>query len=95
MKKEDNSLKEMQELVKVIKPLADIIAPTLLKIKELDAPVIKRAQWMNFVIMIGLALLIGILTYTGKIDGSAATGLIGAIIGYVFGYIYAKREKVN
>ena len=27
------------------------------------------------------------------IDGSAATGLIGTVIGYIFGHIYSDRKK--
>ncbi len=48
---------------------------------------------MNFSIMITLCVGVIALAYTKVIDGSAATGLIGAVIGYVFGHIYSKREK--
>ena len=92
-KPENNETEDLERLAKVLKPLADTLAPTFLKIKELEAPIIKRQQWMNFCVMIALAILIGSLTFFGKIDGSAATGLLGSIIGYVFGYIYGKRDK--
>jgi uncharacterized membrane protein YjjP (DUF1212 family) len=93
MKEKETDIKDIENLVKVLKPLADTLAPAFLKIKELEAPVIRRQQWMNFVIMVLLAGLIGVLTYLGRIDPSAATGLLGSIIGYVFGFIYGKREK--
>ena len=60
---------------------------------KVNEPIIKRAQWMNFIIMLIVTLAVVGLSYIGKIDGSAATGLLGAIIGYVFGHIYSNREK--
>lgn len=86
---EDNG----EELVKLIKDLGVSLGPLLLKNKELDAPIIKRQQWMNFTIMMLLCAGVILLAWVKAIDGSAATGLIGAVIGYVFGHIYSKREK--
>ena len=88
-KKEDNG----EEIVKLIKDLGVSLGPLLLKNKELDAPIIKRQQWMNFSIMITLCIGVVTLAFTKSIDGSAATGLIGAVIGYVFGHIYSKKDK--
>jgi Na+/H+ antiporter NhaA len=93
--KDEVTTKDVEKLAKALKPLVDTLAPTFLKIKELEAPVIRRQQWMNFTIMVLLAVAIAGLTYQGKIDGSAATGLLGSIIGYVFGFIYGKRNKTG
>ena len=82
-----------EELVKLIKDLGVSLGPLLLKNKELDAPIIKRQQWMNFTIMMLLGVGVISLAWIKAIDGSAATGLIGAVIGYVFGHIYSKKEK--
>lgn len=86
---EDNG----EELLKLIKDLGVAIGPMLIKNKELDAPIIKRQQWMNFFIMSTLCIGVFVLAYIKVIDGSAATGLMGAVIGYVFGHIYSKKEK--
>ena len=86
---EDNG----EELIKLIKDLGVSLGPLLLKNKELDAPIIKRQQWMNFIIMITICAGVIILAYDKVIDGSAATGLIGAVIGYIFGHIYSKSER--
>ena len=86
---EDNS----EKLLGLIKDLGDTFGPMLLKNQEINAPIIRRSQWMNFSIMITLCLGVIALAYTKVIDGSAATGLIGAVIGYVFGHIYSKKDK--
>jgi len=96
MEKKANENEDSEQIIKLVEavtPLAKVLGPIFEKHEEKKAPIIRRQQWMNFTIMIVLALLIGGLTFLGKIDGSAATGLLGAIVGYVFGYIYAKREK--
>ena len=86
---EDNS----EKLLAMIKELGITLGPLFLKNQEINAPIIKRSQWMNFSIMITLCLGVIVLAYTKVIDGSAATGLIGAVIGYVFGHIYSKKDK--
>ena len=82
-----------EELLNVIKELGISLGPMLLKNKELDAPIIKRQQWMNFCIMMTICIGVVVLAYGKVIDGSAATGLIGAVVGYVFGHIYSKGDK--
>ena len=86
---EDNS----EQMLAMIKDLGNTFGPLLLKNQEINAPIIRRQQWMNFAIMITVCLGIIALAYTKIIDGSAATGLIGAVIGYIFGHIYSKKEK--
>lgn len=94
MKKQTKSEEDNDEkLTKLIKDLGVSLGPLWLENKEINAPIIKRQQWMNFTIMLTLCGGVIALAYTKVIDGSAATGLIGAIIGYVFGYIYSKKEK--
>ena len=86
---EDNG----EQLLALIKGLGVTLGPIFLKNQEINAPIIKRQQWMNFTIMITLCIGVIALAYAKVIDGSAATGLIGAVIGYVFGHIYSKKEK--
>jgi hypothetical protein len=93
IKKQQVSKDESAEILKALAPLVDSIAPVISKYQESNLPIIKRNQWMNFLIMISLILIVGILTYARIIEGSAATGLIGAIIGYVFGHIYSNKDK--
>ena len=90
---EDEEEDNGEEVIKLIKDLGVSLGPLLLKNKELDAPIIKRHQWMNFAIMMTLCVGVLALAYAKVIDGSAATGLIGAVIGYVFGHIYSKKER--
>jgi hypothetical protein len=84
---------ETKELLKLVKDLGSTFGPIFLKNQELNVPIIKRTQWMNFIIMISVCVGVVFLAYSGTIDGSAATGLLGAVIGYVFGHIYSKKEK--
>lgn len=81
------------EILEAVKPLVEIISPLINKNLEVRSPIIRRSQWMNYSIMIVLTVGIIFLSSLEIIDGSAATGLLGAIIGYVFGHIYSKREK--
>ena len=95
-KKEDERVEEIDEseaFLNTITELGVSLGPLLLKNKELDAPIIKRQQLINFTIMFTVCFGIMILAYTRTIDGSAATGLLGAVIGYVFGHIYSKKDK--
>lgn len=94
MKKQANQEDDNgEQIITLIKDLGVSLGPLLLKNKEIDAPIIKHQQWMNFIIMITLCIGVIVLAYTKVIDGSAATGLIGAVIGYVFGHIYSKKDK--
>ena len=92
-KKQNQSEEELTNLMKVATPLIEAITPLVDKVQNNNKPVLKRAQWMNFIIMFSLIIIIGTLAYTKTIDGSAATGLIGAIIGYVFGHIYSYKNR--
>jgi len=92
MKKTKEEIED-KKLIWLIKDLGVSFGPLLLKNKELDAPIIKRQQWMNFIIMITLCVGVIVLAYTKAIDSSAATGLIGTVIGYIFGHIYSKKDK--
>ena len=80
----DNDLEDISRLIKRAEPI-------ILKYLEVNKPVVKRTQIMNFIIMMTLCLGIISLAIYNKIDGSAATGLIGAIIGYVFGSLYKTK----
>ena len=82
-----------EQFLALLKDLGVTFGPLFLKNQEINAPIIKRQQWMNFTIMITLCIGVIALAYAKVIDGSAATGLIGAVIGYVFGHIYSKKEK--
>lgn len=93
IKKQRVSKDESAETLKALAPLVDSIAPVISKYQENNLPIIKRNQWMNFLIMISLIFIVSGLAYTKIIDGSAATGLIGAVIGYVFGHIYSNKDK--
>ena len=85
-KKNDEGLEKLGEFIKEL-------APHYIKIQELNAPNIRRSQWMSFIVMMSILLGTIILAYYKIIDSSAATGLIGAVIGYVFGHIYSNKQR--
>jgi hypothetical protein len=43
--------------------------------------------------MMTILLSVGFLAWNKMIDGSAVTGLFGAVIGYVFGAIYQQKAS--
>jgi len=90
-KKEEDS--EFTELTKALGPILPKIGALLENINKANAPIIRRWQYMNFIIMMSLVVAISVLAYSKVIDGSATTGLFGVIIGYVFGYLYSKKDK--
>lgn len=94
MAKKESSQEEedITEALRKITPFVKEISPSLLENQRIKAPIIKRGQIINFSVMMTLILSIGILAYFKIIDGSAATGLLGAIIGYVFGGLYNKNK---
>ena len=81
-----------KDLIELLNPLLDKWVTTQTKIIEANAPIVKRWQWINFIIMLILSGGVLFLAYSRVIDGSAATGLIGAMIGYVFGRIYSDKS---
>jgi len=98
VKKKENTKEEIQEsdlkeLIDILKPLIEVIAPNYIEYQKIKAPLIERSQIINFLIMISILASITLLAYLKIIDGSAATGLIGAIIGYVFGGLYQNRNN--
>ncbi|MEL4306458.1 hypothetical protein [Methanococcoides sp. LMO-2] len=84
--------KDIADILNQITPFVETLAPKIIEYQKMKSPEIKRAQYMDFIIMILILIAITILTYCKLIDGSAATGLLGAVIGYVFGTLYKKEE---
>ena len=74
-------------------PLIASLAPSIIEYQKIQAPLIKRSQYLNFFIMLIVLIIIFLLAFFQKIDGSATTGLIGAIIGYVFGTLYSRDNR--
>jgi len=91
-RKSESDDSEFKDLAKALEPILEKLNPILETQAKANAPIVKRAQWMNFVIMFFIVVAIVGLAYLGRIDGSAATGLLGAIVGYVFGNIYSKKN---
>ena len=85
--------KDLGEIAEQLAPLIDSIAPHLIEYQKIKAPVIKRWQYINFTVMMAIIVSVSVLAGYKIIDGSAATGLIGAVIGYVFGGLYQQRNK--
>ena len=84
--------KDIADILEQITPFVETLAPKIVEYQKVRAPQIKRYQYVNFIIMMSILLSVFLLTYCELIDGSAATGLLGAVIGYVFGNLY-RREK--
>ena len=92
-KTDEEETVDIKELFVALGPLIDKLSPIITLTIEANAPIIRRGQWMNFTIMMVVVIGIILLAYSGKIDGSAATGLLGAVIGYVFGTIFSNKER--
>ncbi len=89
MDKKSNKKEEKQ--IDGLKEIEPIIGPYITKYFQHNAPITRRQQYMDFGIMVFITAGILILAFKKIIDGSAATGLIGVIVGYVFGHIYPKK----
>ncbi len=83
---------QIKDLLKVATPLIEKLGPMVIEYQKITEPRVKRVQIINSIIMVTLILAIAILAYLKLIDGSAATGLFGAIIGYVFGGLYNQNK---
>ena len=84
---------DVNSLIQAIAPIIPNLAEAFKVGQENTGKIIRRSQYMNFIVMTLICIIVTTLAFFGTIDGSAATGLLGAIIGYVFGYIYSKRER--
>ena len=85
--------KDIADIAEQITPFVEMVVPKIIEYQKVRVPIIKRGQNINFIVMMTILLSISILAYYKTIDGSAATGLIGAIIGYVFGGLYNQKER--
>ena len=96
--KEDSSKEEFYEekdiadILEQITPFVEKLSPQIIEYQKIKAPQIKRHQYINFIVMMTILISVFILAYYNTIDGSAATGLIGAVIGYVFGGLYKSND---
>jgi len=85
--------KDIADVLEQITPFVEKLSPQIIEYQKVKAPQVKRYQYINFTIMMTILASVSILAYCKIIDGSAATGLIGAVIGYVFGGLYQQRNK--
>lgn len=90
---EDVPEKDIGELLEQITPFLQVLAPSIVEYQKVKEPIIKRNQIINFIVMMTILIGVIILAYNNIIDGSAVTGLIGAVIGYVFGGLYQQKTK--
>ena len=73
--------KDIADILEQITPFIEKLAPQIIEYQKIRAPQIKRHQYINFIVMMTILLSVSILTFYKIIDSSAATGLIGAVIG--------------
>ena len=85
--------KDISDALEQITPFIEKLAPQIIEYQKDRAPQIRRYQYINFTIMMTILLSVSILAYYKIIDGSAVTGLIGAVIGYVFGGLYHQKSN--
>ncbi len=90
---EDENIEEkgLADILEQITPFIEKLAPQIFEYQKIKAPQIKRHQYINFIVMMTILVSVSLLAYYKIIDGSAATGLIGAVIGYVFGGLYQQK----
>ncbi|MFA4935467.1 MAG: hypothetical protein WC568_06490 [Candidatus Methanoperedens sp.] len=86
-----NEEEDIAELLKKITPFVEVVAPRFIEYQKIKAPQILLDLSINFIIMVLILGLVSYLAFYKIIDGSAATGLIGAVIGYVFGGLYQRK----
>ena len=91
--KEELPEQNIGEFLEQITPFVETLAPNIIEYQKVRVPIIKRGQWINLTVMMTILLSTAILAYLKIIDGSAATGLFGAVIGYVFGGLYHQKNK--
>lgn len=90
---DDVQEKDIADLLVQITPFVEVLAPKIIEYQKVREPGIKRAQIINFVIMMTIVMAVFVLAWYKIIDGSGVTGLIGAIIGYVFGGLYQQKSR--
>ncbi len=83
--------KDLADFLEQITPFIEKVAPHIIEYQKIKAPQIKRHQCINFIVMMTILTSVSLLASYKIIDGSAATGLIGAVIGYVFGGLYQQK----
>ncbi len=85
--------KDIADFLEQITPFIEKLAPQIIEYQKIRAPQIKRHQYINLIVMMTILVSVSLLAFYKIIDGSAATGLIGAVIGYVFGGLYQQKDK--
>lgn len=85
--------KDLADILEQITPFIEKLAPQIIEYQKIRAPQIKRHQYINLLVMMTILVSVSLLAFYKTIDGSAATGLIGAVIGYVFGGLYQQKDK--
>ncbi|NJD51753.1 MAG: hypothetical protein FIB07_02685 [Candidatus Methanoperedens sp.] len=84
--------KDLAETLEQITPFVQAISPLIIEYYKLKSPQVKRYQYINFIIMLAILGSVSTLAYHKIIDSAAATGLIGAVVGYVFGGLYQQSK---
>lgn len=77
-------------IVEKVDPVLRIITTTaerMLKSKEAEVRFRLRMAWVAVIVVTLIVVTAGILTYTGKVDGSTFGFLLGLIVGYVLTFI--------
>jgi len=69
-KKENSQEEDIAEAFRKITPFVKQISPALLENQRIKAPIIKRGQIINFIIVITIVISVGLLAYFKVIDGS-------------------------
>lgn len=44
----------------------------------------KLRKYGGYILLCGVVLIVAILAFYGKVEGSAATGILGAVVGHLF-----------
>ena len=102
-KKKEEEIPEVEEEVPTEKPFLEVFLEKYSdEVKKFLATVINLLEWypketakrrfqvtVVFVtFLIGIMLLMGVLTYAGKVGGEAFVFLMGTVVGYVFGFLH-------
>jgi len=87
----DEDTKKIMDFIQPIVPHIPEIINIYYKDREKEIPLYRLKYWMHLTIMIFIISSISFLAYCKIIDGSATVGIIGTMVGYVFGKLYSKN----
>lgn len=84
----ENKEVSLDAAVEAVERLTPYISTLVSNLNDLKQPkpniIMIRRQYFSYGVIILVVLSVSLLAYFGAIHGSAATGIFGAVVGYIF-----------